>query len=136
MIRENVALYALGLGAMALAGCTSQPGAPSNLPGAAATATDAATESRAGGPGIAGGVYVTSQDLCYDTFATSASLPMRGKFQLLEDGVTEFGPGDPGYRGGRWWVDDGDVPGVQEETDTFFLCPLLPPGRPAETCGH
>jgi hypothetical protein len=27
------------------------------------------------------------------------------------------------------------VPGVQEETDTFFLCPLLPPGRPAETCG-
>jgi hypothetical protein len=42
--------------------------------------------------------------------------------------VTEFGPGDPGYLGGRWWVDtDGD--NVMEPTDTFLLCPLLGPGR-------
>ena len=57
------------------------------------------------------------------------SLPMEGKFQLLENGVTEFGPGDPGYLGGRWW-EDLNHNGIQDEGDHFFLCPLLPPGRP------
>ena len=79
MMRENFVACALGLCSMALVGCTSQPAAPSRVPGSAATA--AATDSRAGGPGIEGGVYVTSQGMCYDTFATSASLPMKGRFQ-------------------------------------------------------
>jgi hypothetical protein len=73
-------------------------------------------------------VYVTSQGLYYDTFVTAERLPMNGRFQLLANGQTEFGPGDPGYLGGRWWVDvNGN--GMQDEGDDFLLCPLLPPGR-------
>ena len=79
------------------------------------------------GNGALGVVYVTSQGLYYDTFVSAQSLPNKGPFQKLEDGVTEFGPGTPGYRGGRWWIDDGD--GIREDEDTFLLCPLLPPGR-------
>lgn len=74
-------------------------------------------------------VYVTSQGLYYDTFVAADSLPIKGRFQLIEDGQTEFGPGDPGYLGGRWWVDVNDN-GIQDEGDRFFLCPLLGPGRP------
>jgi hypothetical protein len=41
---------------------------------------------------------------------------------------TEFGPRDTGYVGGRWWVDvNGN--GEMDDGDSFFLCPLLPPGR-------
>jgi hypothetical protein len=77
-------------------------------------------------PGV---VYVTSQGLYYDTFVVKDPLPMEGRFQLLANGQTEFGPGQPGYLGGRWWVDvNGD--GLQDSGDHFFLCPLLPPGRP------
>jgi hypothetical protein len=80
---------------------------------------------RAGDTGV---IYVTSQDLYFDTFVVVDPLPMRGKFQLLENGETEFGPGDPGYRGGRWWEDlNGN--GVQDADDHYFLCPLLGPGR-------
>jgi hypothetical protein len=79
------------------------------------------------GHGALGVVYVTSQHLYYDTFVSAQSLPMQGPFQKLENGVTEFGPGDPGYLGGRWWVDDGN--GIMDEGDTFLLCPLLGPGR-------
>jgi hypothetical protein len=79
------------------------------------------------GNGELGVVYVSSQGLYYDTFVSAKSLPMKGPFQLLEDGVTEFGPGDKGYVGGRWWIDDGD--GIMGEEDTFLLCPLLGPGR-------
>ena len=75
-------------------------------------------------------VYVTSQDMFYDTIVNT-DLPPKGKFQLLEMGgpdgalMTEFGPGDPGYRGGRWMMDtDGDG-----EIDKYFSCPLLGPGR-------
>lgn len=75
-------------------------------------------------PGV---IYVTSQGLYYDTFTVVDPLPFQGKFQKLENGETEFGPGDPGYLGGRWWVDDGD--GVMEASDHYFLCPLLGPGR-------
>ena|SRR5215212_9475927 len=76
----------------------------------------------------AGTVYVSSQRLYYDTFVAKDPLPMHGPFQSLENGVTEFGPGDPEYLGGRWWEDvNGD--GVQNLGDHFFLCPLLPPGR-------
>lgn len=75
-----------------------------------------------------GEVYVSSQGLYYDTFVSAQSLPFKGRFQKLEMGVTEYGPGDQGYVGGRWWIDsDGDD--VMEATDTFLLCPLLGPGR-------
>ena len=75
-----------------------------------------------------GVVFVTSQGLYFDTFVTRDPLPMHGPFQLLANGETEFGPGDPGYLGGRWWEDlNGN--GIQDEDDHFFLCPLLGPGR-------
>lgn len=73
-------------------------------------------------------VFVTSQGLYYDS-VVNGPLPPNGPFQLLEMGPnglqTEFGPGDPGYIGGRWELDsDGDG-----EIDMRFSCPLLPPGR-------
>ncbi len=85
--------------------------------------------SAAGGrAGAIGEVYVTSQGLYYDTFVTADVLPMHGRFQALVNGTTEFGPGDPGYLGGRWWEDiNGN--GMQDEGDAFLLCPLLGPGR-------
>jgi hypothetical protein len=84
------------------------------------------------GNGALGTVYVISQGLYYDTFVSADSLPYRGRFQKLEDGKTEFGPGNPGYLGGRWWIDANgngimDPPG--EDGDVYLLCPLLPPGR-------
>jgi hypothetical protein len=69
-------------------------------------------------------VYVESQGLCYDSVVTAQNLPNRGPFQLLEEDSadhcgsglkTEFGPGDPGYVGGRWVTGDG----------TRFMCPLI-----------
>ena len=85
--------------------------------------------AKGGRAGSAGVVYVTSQGLYYDTFVTNDPLPMHGPFQLLDNGETEFGPGDPGYLGGRWWEDlNGN--GIQDEGDHFFHCPLLGPGRP------
>jgi hypothetical protein len=103
-------------------------------------------------PGLAGGpppgvpgerarpvIYVTSQGLYYDSIVGPA-LPPKGPFQqLFPPGTnpdwpigttlsTEFGPGNPGYVGGRWWVDaNGD--GEMNEGDAFFSCPLLGPGR-------
>jgi hypothetical protein len=80
---------------------------------------------RAGSEGV---VFVTSQGLYFDTFVTRDPIKMNGPFQLLENGTTEFGPGDPGYLGGRWWEDlNGN--GVQDMGDHFFHCPLLGPGR-------
>jgi hypothetical protein len=75
------------------------------------------------GNGALGVVYVTSQNLYYDTFVSADSLPPKGPFQLLVDGETEFGPGEPGYLGGRWQIPDGDGGYI------YLLCPLLPPGR-------
>jgi hypothetical protein len=77
-------------------------------------------------------IYVTSQGLYYDSIVTADPLPDKGPFQLLEVGPlglqTEFGPGDRGYVGGRWWMDtDGN--GVMDDTDHYFSCPLLGPGR-------
>ncbi len=83
---------------------------------------------RGGRAGALGVVYVRSQDLYYDTFVSAETLPMQGEFQKIENGATDYGPGDPEYKGGRWWADvNGN--GVQDEADRFFLCPLLPPGR-------
>ena len=45
-------------------------------------------------PGV---VYVTSQGLYYDTFVVKDPLPFQGRFQKIENGTTEFGPGDPRY---------------------------------------
>lgn len=115
-------------------GCSSQPAAPSaltpspSLAPAVSDASSAVSSSRFGKrtPGV---IYVTSQGLFYDTFVLKDPLPMEGRFQeLTADGQTEFGPGQPGYLGGRWWVDENGN-GVQDAEDHFFLCPLLPPGR-------
>ena len=79
-------------------------------------------------------VYVESQDLCYDSIVTAQNLPDRGPFQTLAPDleencgagslITEFGPGDQGYVGGRWELTllSGEV--------VHFMCPLLGPGYP------
>jgi hypothetical protein len=76
-------------------------------------------------------VYVTSQGLAYDSFVLG-TLPPKGRFQKLEMGgltglQTEFGPGNPGYLGGRWWMDVNGNNEMDDE-DVYFLCPLLAPG--------
>jgi hypothetical protein len=115
-------------------GCSAQPTSPSEVsaPSSFATAAisgpgTAVSDSRFGSrtPGV---IYVTSQGLYYDTFVVKDPLPMEGRFQLLANNETEFGPGQPGYLGGRWWVDENGN-GVQDANDHYFLCPLLPPGR-------
>jgi hypothetical protein len=92
-----------------------------------------ATRGGDGGRGDGPVIYVTSQGLYYDSIVTADPLPPHGRFQKLEmagpTGLqTEFGPGDQGYVGGRWWVDvneDGEMDG----DDAYFSCPLLGPGR-------
>ena len=84
-----------------------------------------------GRPGSDVQVTVLSTGLTYDSIV-KADLPMKGRFQQLiptKDGlVTQYGPGDHGYVGGRWWLDmNGN--GEMDEGDAFFLCPLLGPGR-------
>jgi hypothetical protein len=120
-------------------GCSQQPTAPTrglSTPDPSPTgATSFVTASQTTaisparfGNRTAGVVYVTSQGLYYDTFVVKDPLPMEGQFQLLIDGQTLFGPGQPGYLGGRWW-EDLNTNGIQDPDDHFFLCPLLPPGR-------
>lgn len=136
----TVGRVVLGLILATTFGCANQPTAPSRLdtpgtsgstiaaPAVAAAQSSAASPSRFGDR-TPGAVFVTSQGLYYDTFVVKDPLPMEGKFQLLTNGETEFGPGQPGYLGGRWWEDlNGN--GVQDPGDHYFLCPLLPPGRP------
>jgi hypothetical protein len=78
-------------------------------------------------------VYVESQGLFYDSIVL-ADLPAKGRFQQLKPGegpsglATEFGPGDTGYLGGRWWI-DANGNNYMDDGDAFFLCPLLGPGR-------
>jgi len=77
-------------------------------------------------------VYVTSQGLAYDSIVlTQLPFVENAPYQKLEAGgptglQTEWGPGDQGFVGGRWWLDDGN--GVMDENDAFFTCPLLGPG--------
>jgi hypothetical protein len=113
---------------MGAIGCSTQPTAPSVLPSTIASASPSASATARFGDRTPGVVYVTSQHLYYDTFVVQDPLPMEGKFQLIADGATEFGPGQPGYLGGRWW-EDTNHNGVQDSEDHYFLCPLLPPGR-------
>lgn len=101
---------------------------------AASAMTYFAVETAAQGRGDGPVIYVTSQDLYYDSIV-EAPLPPEGPFQLLlptpggpAAAETEFGPGDVGYLGGRWWV-DANGNGMQDEGDAYFMCPLLPPGR-------
>jgi len=94
-------------------------------------ATNVLAKERNTGRGTGPVVYVTSQGLFYDSIVV-ADLPAHGRFQLLEvvggNLHTEFGPGNVGYLGGRWWMDaNGD--GEMNAGDAFFLCPLLGPGR-------
>jgi hypothetical protein len=103
--------------------------------GAVATMTSATlANDREHGRGHMGApvIYVTSQGLFYDSIALTM-LPDSGPFQKLEPGgpsglMTEFGPGDQEYVGGRWWLDvNGD--GEMDGEDLYFSCPLLGPGR-------
>ena len=77
-------------------------------------------------------VYVTSTHLVYDSIVLT-DLPQKGRFQKLEmagpTGLqTEWGPGDPDFVGGRWWM-DLNSDGMMDGGDHYFLCPLLGPGR-------
>jgi hypothetical protein len=96
-------------------------------------ATSAFAKDRTTGRGTGPVVYVESQGLFYDSIVL-ADLPSNGRFQQLKPGegpsglATEFGPGDVGYLGGRWWIDvNGND--YMDDDDAFFLCPLLGPGR-------
>ena len=99
---------------------------------APALATRAAPGSGRGGGPI---IYVTGQGLFFDSVVVADDVPNQGPFQELEMGgpnpstlQTEFGPGDQGYVGGRWFIDmDGDH--LPSDGDKFFVCPLLGPGR-------
>jgi hypothetical protein len=99
-----------------------------------------AKRSGEGGRGDGPVIYVTSQGLFYDSIVTADPLSPHGPFQqLFPPGTnpdaptltvlsTEYGPGNIGYVGGRWWVDiNGN--GEMDEPDHFFSCPLLGPGR-------
>lgn len=76
-------------------------------------------------------VYVTSLGLYFDSIVLT-DLPQKGRFQELymsENGLTtEFGPGEVGHLGGRWWLDKNSN-GRMDSDDMYFLCPLLGPGR-------
>jgi len=133
---RNIHAIALALVTiMATASCAQSPTAPSasrssisDTALASSSVSSASSAAMRFGKRTPGVVYVTSQNLYYDTFVVKDPLPMEGRFQLLENGQTEFGPGQPGYLGGRWWEDLNEN-GVQDSADHFFLCPLLPPGR-------
>jgi hypothetical protein len=95
--------------------------------------TNAVAKDRTTGRNTGPTVYVESQGLFYDSIVL-ADLPSNGNFQELKPGegpsglATEFGPGDTGYLGGRWWI-DANMNGYMDDDDAYFLCPLLGPGR-------
>ena len=95
---------------------------------AVGASADGRTTGRSTGPVV----FVESQGLFFDTIVLG-ELPPIGEFQLLKPGgpsglATEFGPGDVGYLGGRWWMDvNGND--VMDDGDMYFMCPLLGPGR-------
>jgi hypothetical protein len=85
-------------------------------------------------------VYVESQGLWYSSVVGPA-LPQAGPFQELKPGAgpggglaTEFGPGDPGYLGGRWWI-DANGSGEMDDGDLFFSCPLIGKGHSSPPAG-
>ena len=100
---------------------------------AVSTAAVAKPKERTTGRGTGPVVYVTSQGLYYDSIVIVDSLPMKGRFQQLIPGemglMTEFGPGDHGHVGGRWWIDLNENE-MMDAGDMYVLCPVLGPGRP------
>jgi len=96
------------------------------------TMTIAYAGDRMTGRGTGPVIFVTSQGLYYDSIVVADPLPMKGRFQELIPGMngleTEFGPGEPGHLGGRWWVDVNDDD-IMDAGENYFLCPLLGPGR-------
>ena len=100
---------------------------------AASAMTYFAVTTVAQGRGSGPVIYVTGQGLVYDSIVMTA-LPHKGPFQLLEmTGPTRRVGGGRDkhqeYVGGRWWV-DANGNGMQDDEDAYFICPLLPPGRP------
>lgn len=97
----------------------------------AATGTALAKE-REKGRGTGPVIYVTSQGLYYDTIVLGDLPAMKGRFQQLVPTMygleTEWGPGDHGHVGGRWWMDANEN-GEMDYEDLYFMCPLLGPGR-------
>ena len=93
---------------------------------------NAAFAERITGRGTGPVVFVTSQGLYYDSIVIVDPLPAKGNFQQLiptMNGLeTEFGPGDVGYVGGRWWI-DANMNNMMDGGDIYFSCPLLGPGR-------
>ncbi|TXS95982.1 hypothetical protein FV139_00260 [Parahaliea maris] len=96
-------------------------------------AAPAMAKGRGNNDGL-GIIYVESQGLYYETFATTV-LPGVGRFQPLDPTgapgggpSTPYGPGDKDYVGGRWWVDTNND-GEMDAGDMYFSCPLLGPGR-------
>jgi hypothetical protein len=82
---------------------------------AAAVTKHATADGRGSGPIV----YVTGQELFFDSIVLT-DLPQHGPFQLLEMGGPNVG--------GRWWV-DANGNGEMDDEDAFFMCPLLGPGR-------
>jgi hypothetical protein len=121
---RRVTLYFAPL--LLVAACADQPTEVDTALAPSISESKTAQGGRANG--ALGTVYVSNQGLYYDTFVSADELPPHGRFQKLDAGVTEFGPGDPGYLGGRWWIDSNGND-IQDEGDTYLLCPLLPPGR-------
>lgn len=131
MRKSRKQLGALVLGSVMMIGAAANAQEVSN-PGLNAGSPPPSPRTTGMGPIV----YVESQGLYYDSIVL-ANLPMEGPFQeLVTDGPsptglsTEFGPGDIGYVGGRWWV-DANADGVMNDGDAFFMCPLLGPGRAA-----
>lgn len=88
-------------------------------------------------------IYVKSQDLYFDSIVAADPLPFNEgnahTFQKLYGAGygaphwTEYGPGDPEYTGGRWWLDlNGNDLMDPEGIDHYFSCPLLGPGYTLE----
>jgi hypothetical protein len=105
------------------------------VPALATNGKSANSHGRPGSPvqvTVTGDPMTTDDDVVYDSIALG-DLPMKGRFQRLVpiDGglYTEFGPGDQGYVGGRWWLDANNN-NMVDEGEPFFLCPLLGPGQP------
>ena len=98
---------------------------------AAAAGAASTAQARGKAPQDQPVIFVTSQGLYFDSIVQTM-LPPKGPFQQLfptDDGLeTEFGPGDVGYVGGRWWI-DANMNNMMDGGDIYFSCPLLGPGR-------
>ncbi len=116
-ITKKLAATVIGLSAIAMTGATL------------------ADNHRDKGRGTGPVVFVINQGLFYDSIVLTDLPKERGDFQQLfidshgpHHLATYAGPGNEGYRGGRWWVDANEN-GMQDQGDKYFLCPLLGPGR-------